>query len=268
MMNKSLIIEKSKYQEDTTSTNEVDSIALGSVKAGFFPFSLFDQQLSKKKAQAKSAKAKAFTDDEQEVKVKNDSIKDEQPDLIKKKQKIKSHLLKAGRIDTLTLLHLDENIQNITTRKQNLSEAVNKARNIKVTVNSARARLFQLKKDADLYTIEKQEKYAQALACLLMFLIGAPLGAIIKKGGLGVPTIIAIFFFIIYYAFTSIGEKQAKSGVMDPYVASWMSDVILLPFGLYFLKQARVDARIFEVDAYLIRIQKLKQRFARNKNKS
>ena len=101
-----------------------------------------------------------------------------------------------------------------------------------------------------------------------MFLDGAPLGAIIKKGGLGVPTILAVFFFIIYYLFTSIGEKQAKEGAMNPYVAAWMADFVLMPFGFFFLRQARIDARLFEVDAYLVWIEKLKRRFARNDNKA
>lgn len=206
-----------------------------------------------------------------------DEISDQKP-VIRKRPTVKGdkivskilrNELKAGQVDTLdwTDIHsyLDEKYNN---RKPIYSEALNKARNVKVNLNSAKTRLYQYQKDANLYTIEMQKKYAQALACILMFLIGAPLGAIIKKGGLGVPTIIAIFFFIIYYVFSSIGEKQAKEGAMDPIIAAWMSDAILLPFGLFFLKQAREDARLFEVDAYRIGFEKLKRRFARNKNKS
>ncbi|MEO9870783.1 LptF/LptG family permease [Ekhidna sp.] len=186
-----------------------------------------------------------------------------------KKKKSNGNKLYAGKIDTLTWTHLDAYLNKGANKNKPLvADALNKARNIKVNLNSVKSRIFQFQKDANLYTIEKYKKYAQALACILMFLIGAPLGAIIKKGGLGVPTIIAIFFFIIYYIFTSIGEKQAKVGAMNPYLAVWMSDMILLPFGLFFLKQARVDARIFELDAYRIAIEKLRRRFARNKNKA
>lgn len=175
----------------------------------------------------------------------------------------------AQRIDTLKWEHLDDHLKvKIGDQGVVYSEAVNKARNVKVNISSVGARILQTRRDINLYTIEMQKKYAHALACILMFFIGAPLGAIIKKGGLGVPTILAIFFFIIYYAFTSIGEKQAKTGVMDPYVASWMADVILVPFGLFFLRQARIDARLFELDIYLIWIEKLKDRFARNKDKA
>lgn len=182
--------------------------------------------------------------------------------------KLRNNKLLVGEIDTLEWNHLEKYLTNkYKSEKVYYTEALNKARNVKVNLNSAKTRLYQYQKDANLYTIEMQKKYAQALACILMFLVGAPLGAIIKKGGLGVPTIIAIFFFIIYYVFSSIGEKQAKEGAMDPIIAAWMSDAILLPFGLFFLKQARVDARLFEVDAYRIGIEKLRRRFARNKNK-
>ncbi|MEP1033370.1 LptF/LptG family permease [Ekhidna sp.] len=209
--------------------------------------------------------------DEKKLDLKNEKQR-ERPTLKGKKiisKVLRKNELQVGIVDTLEWSdidgYLDEKYRN---RKPVISEALNKARNVKVNLNSAKTRLYQYQKDANLYTIEMQKKYAQALACILMFLVGAPLGAIIKKGGLGVPTIIAIFFFIVYYVFSSIGEKQAKEGAMDPIVAAWMSDAILLPFGLFFLRQARVDARLFEMDAYRIGIEKLRRRFARNKNKA
>jgi lipopolysaccharide export LptBFGC system permease protein LptF len=180
-------------------------------------------------------------------------------------KKVKSFgVLKVDQVDldTIPLSHLEERIgsyyQAVT------GKALNSARNIKVHISSTKSRVYQMQKNANLYTIEKFKKYAQALACLLMFMIGAPLGAIIKKGGLGVPTIVAIFFFIIYYVFTSIGEKSAKEGAMNPYFAVWLADLVLLPFGLFFLRQARADARLFDVDFYNIWLERLRTRFARN----
>lgn len=169
--------------------------------------------------------------------------------------------LEEINIDTLSLAYVSDRVsgQNNTI----FSNAITRARNLKVASKTAQEKIYRMQKQTNLYTIERDKKYAQALACILMFLIGAPLGAIIKKGGLGVPTIIAIFFFIIYYVFTSIGEKSAKEGAMNPYIAVWLSDMVLLPFGLFFLKQARADARLFEVDFYNIWIEKLKVRFAR-----
>jgi lipopolysaccharide export system permease protein len=83
-----------------------------------------------------------------------------------------------------------------------------------------------------------------------MFLIGAPLGAIIKRGGLGVPVIVSIAFFITYYVLTMFGEKWAREGIVSPEMGIWSANLILLPFGLFFLRQARNDARLFESDFY------------------
>jgi lipopolysaccharide export system permease protein len=83
-----------------------------------------------------------------------------------------------------------------------------------------------------------------------MFLIGAPLGAIIKKGGLGLPVLISILFFILFYMLTITGEKWAKEGVVDSLLGTIFSNLCLLPFGLFFLRQARKDARLFESDFY------------------
>lgn len=165
-------------------------------------------------------------------------------------------------IDTLNFGYLDD--QMISFSRNIYSNALFKARHIKVNISSTKSRIYEIEKNRNLYTIERDKKYAQALACLLMFMIGAPLGAIIKKGGLGVPTIVAIFFFIIYYVFTSIGEKSAKEGAMNPYFAVWLSDLVLLPFGLFFLRQARADTRLFDADIYHIWIERIKSKFARN----
>jgi len=96
-------------------------------------------------------------------------------------------------------------------------------------------------------------------------LIGAPLGAIIKKGGLGVPIIVAVTFFIVFYVMMIITEKWAKSGAMDPFLAAWMANIVLLPFGIFFLRQARLDARVFDPDIYLIWMDKIKKWWVQRK---
>ena len=119
-----------------------------------------------------------------------------------------------------------------------------------------------LRLETDRYKIEKYKKYSQALACIVMFLIGAPLGAIIKKGGLGVPVIISIFFFIIYYVVTILSEKWAKAWFIDGAYAVWSADIILLPIGLFFLRQARVDARLFDADFYRVVLDKFRHKIS------
>ena len=168
--------------------------------------------------------------------------------------------------DTLTWDHLKKYLvdNNKGEPKQLAKNALADARNVKVNLASTKNRVYKLNRDINLFSMEKERKYALAVACVLMFMIGAPLGAIIKKGGLGVPVIIAVFFFITYYIIGSIGNQQSKEGQLDPYIAVWMSDVVLLPYGLFFLRQARIDARLFEIDSYLVWVEKLKSRFAKN----
>ena len=99
------------------------------------------------------------------------------------------------------------------------------------------------------------------MACLIMFLIGAPLGAIIKKGGLGVPVLISIVFFIIFYILSILGEKWAKEGVVLIPYGMWAANLILLLVGLLFLRQARNDSRLFESDVYIASLSRFVSKF-------
>ncbi len=152
-----------------------------------------------------------------------------------------------------------------TYKKQGaIDYALSQARSIKSQLGSINSNLRSLQLSHNKFSVEKYKKFSQAFACIVMFLIGAPLGAIIKKGGLGIPVIVSIFFFIIYYVLTITAEKWAKAGVTDPFYSVWLADFTLLPIGLFFLRQARIDARLFETDFYNVVIDKLKTKF-RNK---
>jgi lipopolysaccharide export system permease protein len=129
-----------------------------------------------------------------------------------------------------------------------VEQATNRARNVKAFAASTGERLANLAKEAGNYRIEIYRKYVQSVAILLMFLIGAPLGAIIKKGGLGVPILVSIVFFIIYYILSIMGEKYGREGVMNVTLGMWMSTAALLPFGLFFLYQARNDSGLLDFD--------------------
>ena len=128
--------------------------------------------------------------------------------------------------------------------------ALNNARNLKNSFNVKMSQVDGQEREFRRYEIAWYQKYSQAIACFVMFLIGAPLGAIIKKGGLGMPVLISILFFILFYMLTITGEKWAKEGVTDAFFGTIFSNLCLLPFGLFFLRQARKDARLFESDFY------------------
>jgi lipopolysaccharide export system permease protein len=141
--------------------------------------------------------------------------------------------------------------------------AANNARGIKAYISGNRERINILKREIRSYKSEKYRKYTQSCAVFIMFLIGAPLGAIIKKGGFGVPVIISIAFFIIYYVVTMIGEKWAKEGVTEVELGMWLGNLVLLPIGLFFLRQAKKDSRILETDFYLVLLGKVAKLFKR-----
>jgi lipopolysaccharide export LptBFGC system permease protein LptF len=132
-----------------------------------------------------------------------------------------------------------------------LTMALNNSRNLKNTFNVKMAQIDNHEREFRRYEIAWYQKYTQAIACFVMFLIGAPLGAIIKKGGLGMPVLISIIFFIMFYMLTITGEKWAKEGVTSSFFGTIFSNLCLIPFGLFFLKQARKDARLFEGDFYV-----------------
>jgi lipopolysaccharide export system permease protein len=110
------------------------------------------------------------------------------------------------------------------------------------------------------YEIEKHQRLASALGCIIMLLIGAPLGTLIKKGGLGVPLLISTGFILVYYIVDIFGVRWAKAGLVDSFTGAWISNLILLPFGLFFLRQAQKDSRLLDKDAYVILINKLLRR--------
>lgn len=155
--------------------------------------------------------------------------------------------------------HKIDSLFLIPTNRTAYDNAANKARIIKSQLENNTVTLEQYEKDRKVFQIQWHKILASSLACVAMFLIGAPLGAIIKKGGLGVPFLVSILFFIIYYLLTMTGEKWAKQGIISVPIGVWAGDVILFAVGLLFLRQARLDARFFEADFYMVLWDKAKR---------
>jgi len=107
------------------------------------------------------------------------------------------------------------------------------------------------------HDIEMQRKFTLSFAVLVFFFIGAPLGAIIKKGGLGTPLVISVFLFIIYYIFDNTGYKMARDGKIEVWQGMWLSTVALLPLGIFFTMKAVDDSAVFNADAYRLFLNRL-----------
>ena len=100
------------------------------------------------------------------------------------------------------------------------------------------------------HDIEMQRKFTLSFAVLVFFFIGAPLGAIIKKGGLGTPLVISVLLFIVYYIFDNMGLKMARDGKLAVWQGMWLSTLVLLPLGIFFTRKAIDDSAVFNSDAY------------------
>ncbi|NIG51893.1 LptF/LptG family permease [Chitinophaga sp. Cy-1792] len=110
-----------------------------------------------------------------------------------------------------------------------------------------------------MHKVEWQRKFTLAAACIVMFLIGAPLGSIIRKGGLGTPLVFAVIFFVIFNVFFMIGEKMARSGVMMTWSGMWLSNIVLLPIAAFLIYKAMNDSQLFNKEFYFRIIQKVKK---------
>ncbi len=180
-------------------------------------------------------------------------------------------ILKGKNVDKLKAEKLipeksyEENIailDSILATKDSKRAAINRSlthvRFVKNNMSMRNSQLDRLKSEINKFQLERFKKLSYAVTILIMFFIGAPLGSIIKRGGLGIPVLISISFFILFYIISMICEKYTRTDMMDPFVAAWMANFILLPIGIFFMKQARNDARLFDMDFYNIILMKVK----------
>ncbi|MFI5219272.1 MAG: LptF/LptG family permease [Bacteroidia bacterium] len=132
-----------------------------------------------------------------------------------------------------------------------IENALNSARYLKGFINNNVEEYEARNRAITRFKIEWNRKFTLSIACFILFLIGAPLGAIIRKGGLGLPIVISILFFLFFHVTSITGEKFAKEGVIYPYEGMWIAPLILLPVGVFLTYKATRDSALFDMDAYL-----------------
>lgn len=138
-----------------------------------------------------------------------------------------------------------------TLRMRVLQQASSQARSSKNLVEVTVADLVLRDMNFTTYNIELNRKFTLSFACILLFLIGAPLGAIIRKGGLGMPLVVAIGFFVVFHIMSITGEKLARTGAVDVWAGMWMATGMLLPMAFILIRQARNDSQIFSKEWYI-----------------
>ncbi|MFH0865309.1 MAG: LptF/LptG family permease [Bacteroidota bacterium] len=146
-----------------------------------------------------------------------------------------------------------EFLSNFTKEEQTVivNYAMSQARNIKDHVFYNNEDFRGRKKYIIRHDIEWHRKFTLSFACLVLFFIGAPLGAIIRKGGLGLPVVVSVVFFVIFHVVSFTFEKMVREGVIPTYIGMWFPSVIFLPLGIFLTIKATSDSTLFDVYAYL-----------------
>jgi lipopolysaccharide export system permease protein len=128
--------------------------------------------------------------------------------------------------------------------------AVATARNAKENASFNKLDLQTQNENIMKHKKERHKKFTLSFACLIFFFIGAPLGSIIRKGGLGMPVVVSVLFFVVYHVISTIGERMAVFGGLNVFLGVWISSLVLLPIGLFLTFKATTDAALFDADSW------------------
>jgi lipopolysaccharide export system permease protein len=141
------------------------------------------------------------------------------------------------------------------------SRASDKITLIKNSVDIINGDYEMRKRELRLHQIEWHRKFALSFACLVLFLIGAPLGSIIRKGGIGMPLVISVVFFLIFHLLNMFGEKFVRNDAVSPLVGMWLSTMVLIPVGVFFTYKAMIDSQLFNAEMYIRAFGRIKNLF-------
>ena len=150
-------------------------------------------------------------------------------------------------------VNLDSLLKSISSQDKQriIMEALQKAGFQEMDVNYKAEVIEYGDKQIRRHWIQYWQKITMALACLMFFFIGAPLGAIIRKGGLGFPVVVAVIIFIVYYIINTFGMKVSREGDMPVWLGMWLSTIMLAPLGVFFTVKSNNDSAVFNMDAYV-----------------
>lgn len=163
----------------------------------------------------------------------------------------KSSEFKNSKADTLTTFTwpLIENFgdnEKASIINMSLTSTKNHADNVSININDFKKQETNIRKHQQVM----HEKFSLSIACLLFFFIRAPLGAIIRKGGLGLPIVVSVIFFVIYYVITITSQRIAIAGDIPVFLGVWLSSIILLPIGIFLTIKATTDSDILDGESW------------------
>lgn len=126
----------------------------------------------------------------------------------------------------------------------------NKLRGVKNNLFTYNSDVGYIRSNNQLLKVEWHRKFTLAISCLVLFFVGAPLGAIIKKGGIGLPMFISVILFIIYYMLTKISGEFAQQEKVSPFIGMWFSTILFLPFGIFLTYKAMNDSQLMNIEGF------------------
>ena len=146
------------------------------------------------------------------------------------------------------IIHLEDLTMN--ERMNAIQQAQSKLRRWNQNLEGQREYLNGINSDLDGYWIEFHRKFALTYAIIVLFFVGAPLGAIVRKGGFGAPVVIASLLFMIYFVLISVGDSLANSGVVSPILGMWFASIVLTPIALILMRAAANDSPVFNKESW------------------
>jgi len=153
-----------------------------------------------------------------------------------------------------------------SARSSVLDQSISFANSIKSTMEGASAEYENRRKELRVHLMTWHEKFTMSIAVLVLFLIGAPLGSIVRKGGIGTPVVFAVAFFVIFFLLNNFGKKFVKEDVLQPIAGMWLATIVLLPIGFFLIYKALHDSQLFNKEFYFRIIRKLRQKNASKAN--
>ena len=152
-----------------------------------------------------------------------------------------------------------------SARMQVTQSAITLATSLKYNIESTGNELETRKSEILSHRVEWHRKFSLSMACFVLFFIGAPLGSIIRKGGLGMPLVVAIIFFLLFHLLNMFGEKFVKEGMLPPYIGMWLAIIVLTPVGAFLTYKATHDSQLFNKEYYNRIFKKVKGLFSKTK---
>ncbi|QHI39158.1 hypothetical protein IMCC3317_45600 [Kordia antarctica] len=167
--------------------------------------------------------------------------------------------------DTTNIVQLDSvnasdnalNILSLKNKKRALDISITSIKGRRTTLENTQNRFELIEKKINHQKIYMHDKFAVAIACIILFFVGAPLGAIIRKGGIGLPMVIAVCLFLAYHFIGIFGKNSAEDGSIPPWLGTWLSSMIMLPLSIYFTRRATSDQGLFSFAGFFITLKNL-----------